>query len=142
MHRRDVRLWAITMFEHIDPTIREWLYAREMMRRLGFAPDEIFFVVNPPGKQIIENGILLYTDKVFIVLRVQSQGLDFNWTIGPTDVPDSQIESHFERAINAWNSADNSPELDFAFTSSRPFSQAVGLMNALHAKGFVLRRWN
>lgn len=130
------------IFRDIDLTVKDWLFAREIMRRLGFAPDEILFVVNPPGKQMIENGMIVSCDKLTIVLQVRAQGLEFNWTIGPTDVPDDQIQSHYERACHEWNSACDSPDLDLAFTSSAPFRARIALVQALHSKGFVLGRWN
>lgn len=129
------------MFEHIDPTIREWLFAREVMRRIGFAPDEIFFAVHPVGK-MIENGVHVNYNKPTIVLRVEAQGLEFNWTIGPTEVPNEQLESCFERACDDWNNGCNGPEIDQAFKSSKPFRQAIPVMQAMVTKGFVIRKWN
>jgi len=113
-----------------------------MMRRLGFAPEEIFFVVNPPGKVMIENGTVVTTDKFTIVLRVEAQGLEFNWTIGETEVPDQLLEAHFEKACEDWNRACDTPELDSVFKASDPWFRRVGLVQALHSKGFVIRAWN
>lgn len=111
-----------------------------MMRRLGFAPDEIFLIVHPPGKEMIENGQTVITDQFTIVLQVKAQGLEFNWTIGPTEAPN--LESHFEKACEDWNRACNTPELDRAFKSSGPWRSKVGLVAALQSKGFVIRQWN
>lgn len=113
-----------------------------MMRRLGFAPDEIYFVVNKPGTVIIENGAQVTSDKFVIVLMVKAQGLEFNWTIGETEVPDDHLADYFEKACEDWNRACDTPELDKAFKASTQFRSCVPLVQALQSKGFVIRKWN
>lgn len=131
----------MAVFDNIDPTIRDWLYAREIMRRLGFGPDEIFFAVHPLG-WMIENGKEIKHNKPVIVCRVQAQGLEFNWDIGITEVPDNQIEEAFEKACEIWNTTPDGPERDRAFKSSMPFRSAIPMMGAMKNKGFVLGMWN
>ena len=129
------------VFDEIDQTIRDWLYAREMVRRIGFGADDIFFAVHPTG-WMIENGVEKKHNKPTVILRIQAQGLTFNWTIGTTEIPDEKIQEAFERACEIWNSTPDDPERDHAFKTSIVFRQGVGLLQALKDKGFTIQRVN
>lgn len=125
----------------IDPTLREWLFAREMMRRLGFSADDLFFVVHSKGGVIFDDaGREVEIHKPFLSLVLKAQGKEFHWTIGPTDIPDHAIMKAYEEVCEVWNSGP--PELFDGFLNSRVFRQKVQLVTALHEKGFVVRQWN
>lgn len=118
----------------VDPTIREWLFAREMLRRLGFSSDELFMAVHPTGKVLLD-GQRHDLDKPTLFLRVEAQGKQWSWTIGPTDLPVEQIQDHFEAAAAFWNAGGFAPD---SLSRSAVFAQKVDLVQALYAKGFRL----
>lgn len=128
-------------FDEIDPTIRDWLYAREMARRIGFGADDIIFAVHSTGWMITQ-GVETKHNKPVIILRIQAQGLVFNWDIGTTEIPDEKIQDAFERACEIWNRTPDGPERDIAFKTSVIFRQGVRLMQALRDKGFTIPRVN
>jgi len=121
----------------VDPTIREWLYAREVLRRLGFSPDELFFAVVPDGK-IVTPGQPMTPGVPVVVLELRAQGKQFRWTIGPTAVPLADLEAAYEGACALWNSGSDAASFDAEFGSSQPMRQKVHLLATLREKGFVL----
>lgn len=119
----------------VDPTVREWMFAREMLRQLGFASDELFMAVHPTGK-VLEDGHCHDLQKPVLFLRVEAQGKQWTWTIGPTDLPTDQIRDHFEAAAALCNAGGFALE---GLKQSAVFAQKVALVHALHSKGFHLR---
>lgn len=122
----------------IDPTLQEWLYAREIMRRLGFTPDELFFVVSTSGK-VLDRSTGVVTDHggPIIGLVVRAQGKEFTWTIGATKLPIREIEPAFMKACETWNAASMGIDADdSAFRASRAYAQRIDLVEALRARGF------
>lgn len=111
----------------IDPTIRDWLYAREMLRRLDFSPDNLYFVIASD-----DDGTPM------IVLELHAQGKTFRWTIGPTTVAVDDLQAAYEGACALWNAGTDAPAFEAEFLSSTPMQSKVGLIAALRAKGFVL----
>ncbi len=120
----------------MNETLLEWLYAREMLRRLGFTPDEIFFVVYPSGRLVVDGAGPINMGAPIIALEVRRGSLVFKWTIGVMDVPAADIEPMFEQACDDWNAG----RLDDhqAFLRSKVMAQSVDLLVALRSKGFVL----
>lgn len=121
-----------------DPIIQEWLYAREVMRRLGFTPDELFFVVSTSGK-ILDRDTGVVTDHggPIIALVLRAQGKEFSWTIGATKLLAREIESAYRKACDDWNGAPvDLPAQDAAFRSSKSYEMAMDLMLALKSRGF------
>lgn len=122
----------------IDPTIQEWLYAREMMRRLGFTPEELFFEVYTSGQaQDPKTGVIIDLGGPVIALLVRRAEITFTWTIGATYMAVSKIQGAYEAAVEEWNSDGYHFDLE-AFRASRSMSRATELMIALKAKGFRL----
>lgn len=121
----------------VDPTIRDWLYAREMLRCLGFSPDELFFAVAPNGN-IATPGELPIFGMPVIVLELRAQGRQFRWTIGQTAVPLADLNAAYKAACELWNAGTDASTFDAEFSSSLPMHQKVLLVAELHAKGFVL----
>lgn len=120
----------------VDPTIRDWLYAREMLRCLGFSPDELFFAVAPDGN-IALPGELPILGMPVIILELRAQGRQFRWTIGQTAVPLADLDAAYEAACALWNAGTDVAGFDAEFETSWPMQQKVGLVAALHEKGFV-----
>jgi hypothetical protein len=120
----------------MNPMLLEWCFAREVVRRLGFTPDEIFFGCAPNGI-VVENGKSRHFKQPVIAVELRRGGLTFIWTIGPIDLPVEEIQPAFEAACAAWNAGDVASMDDFK--KSRPFLQAVPLMLALQRKGFAIR---
>lgn len=124
----------------VDPTIMNWLYAREVMRRIGFTPDEIHLEVGTPDKLIDGNGDIVDnpTRAPVVQVLVKRGELAFRWTMGTTAVAYDQLQAHFEMAANAWN--ENSlGTTDLDFLMSMPMRQSVALLRALQSKGFDLQ---
>lgn len=124
----------------MDPTIREWLFAREMVRRLGFAAEDIYFVVQSSGL-VVERGQMLDLGKPAIGLELRTQNRVFLWTIGGVDLALDKIEPAYQAACELWNDPARS-ETEFPheeFIASRPFEQRIGLIQALQSKGFRFR---
>lgn len=119
--------------DKVDPTIREWLYAREMMRRLGYQEDDLFFVVNPHGIAA-EDGQVVDFGKPTIYLVLRTQGKEFRWLIGPIDVPLKDIEAEYNKARDIWNAGP--PEEDPGFRKSMAFKQSTALVRKLYDMGF------
>jgi hypothetical protein len=130
-----------TMWHDLDPTIRDWCYAREMLRRLGFTPDELFFAFQAAGK-IVENGVERFFTKPTVFLRLATDGKEFTWTIGPVEIPADKVEEQYRRACDLWN--EGLPVR--LFFASRPFAVRWQLLEALAAKGIIMRThpqdWN
>ena len=94
----------------LNPTIRTWLYAREVMRRLGFTADELIFAINPSGRVSHGDAETDYGQPVIFV-RLEAQGKMFNWTIGPIDLPAEEIEPAMKVSCDVWNTLDYSEEV-------------------------------
>jgi hypothetical protein len=128
----------------IDPTLQEWLYAREIMRRLGFTPDELFFVVSTSGK-VLDRSTGVVTDHggPIIGLEVRAQDKEFSWTIGATKLPIREIEPAFMKMCDAWNerTVDVDAE-DGALKASHSFAQRLDLLATLRARGFSFQETN
>lgn len=121
----------------IDPAVMDFLMAREVCRRLGFTPDEIFMAIYPSG-QVVHEGQVVHLEKPLIVLEIRRGALEFKWTLDTTELPPERIEAEYERAAIAWNSG----ALDVSqgdFLASEPARQSMQLMVALQNKGFELR---
>jgi hypothetical protein len=111
----------------MDPMFLEWLCAREVCRRCGFSPDEIFFVCYGQGTP---------TDpRPGIALEIQRGGRTFVWTIGQVDLTANEVPEAFKRASKAWNAGEIGDEEFFA---SNAFRQAIPFMEALQRKGFAI----
>jgi hypothetical protein len=125
----------------IDPVIVEWAYAREVMRRLGFQPDELFFSVhaNPVGPtEVIDSrtGKMIAVKGPVINLIVGAQGKTFTWTIGTTDLTAKELQKAYETLCSVWNS--NEDDDLSAFKASTPFKNRLRIIKALQDKGFRL----
>jgi hypothetical protein len=115
------------------PLIKEWMFARDILRRLGFQPEDLFFLVqkSPLGGDGIE---------VMLVLKTQDR--QFNWGIGIA--PDEQLFDHAhwvafyeQQLIPAWNDKAAAATLwkDEEFFASKAFSDRIAVVNAIMAKG-------
>jgi hypothetical protein len=122
-----------------DPAIQEWLYAREVMRRLGFTPDELFFVVSTSGKvKCADSGVISDHGGPIIALVLRTQGREFSWTIAATKLTAGEIETAYRKACDEWNSAEVDLDAeDSTFRASHPYAMRMELLMALRAKGFT-----
>lgn len=123
----------------VDPTIRDWIYASEMLRRLGFSADEIFFAVAPDGNVASpDQPVPVRSGLPVVVLELRAQGKTFRWTIGQTAVALADLEAAHRDACAIWNGGTDADALHAGFAASHPMQQKVGLLVALRAKGLVL----
>lgn len=122
----------------MNPTLLHWLYAREMLRRLGFLPEEIFFTVSPSGRLLDVNLGIIDLNYPIIAVEIRRGDLRFVWTIGTIEMPADQIEAAYQAACSAWNHG--GVATDEEFFASEPMRQAVPLLMALRAKGFVIEQ--
>lgn len=118
------------------PIICEWLFARECLRRLGFAAEDLFFVVYLSG-QLVEQGKVHDLGNPIIACVLRTQGKEFTWTIGAIDLPVEQITQEHAVACESWNDGRHSALNDDAFFGSQAFANRFGLIHALVAKGIV-----
>lgn len=123
------------MNETMHETIREWLCAREVLRRLGFSADELFFSVYTSG-QAIEGGRVIDVDMPFITLEIVRPDKKFTWTIGAVKGTRDEIQAVYEAACEAWNNGGGPSHAEFI--ASRPVRQATNLIGALRRKGFAI----
>jgi hypothetical protein len=119
--------------EDIDPAIREWLYAREALRKLGFLADDLFFACQREGR-VIENGVAINLNKPVIMLVLKTQGKQWSWTIGTVDIPVDKIERSYTEACELWNQGRIWRDDDWL--ASMAFQNRVGLVAELKSKGF------
>ena len=124
----------------LDPTIREWLFAREALRRLGFSADDLFFACQPAGK-VIEGGVAMDLGQPVIMLVLKTQGKQFSWTVGIVDLPVDRIEPAYIAACELWNTSPDDGWRDTGFRNSLAFRHKVDLVATLKAKGFVFGDW-
>lgn len=113
------------------PLIKEWMFARDILRRLGFQPEDLFFLVqkNPHGAGI----------EIMLVLKAQDR--QFNWGIGivPDELPHDHAtwEVFYEQQmIPAWNNKDATIWRDEEFFASKAFACRIAVANAIMSKGF------
>src|SRR5882672_2420967 len=119
----------------MDPVMLEWAYAREVMRCLGFLPDELFFAIhNPEG--VILNGELIKTDETVVSLILRTQNKSFTWTIGTTKLSPADARTAYEELCSNWN--DGEEWSLNGFRASEAFQQKIALISALQDRGFLL----
>jgi hypothetical protein len=120
-------------WDEIDPLIKEWCFAREMLRRLGFTAEEIFFACQPLGNLLVD-GVEISLGAPAIFCRLDTQGTTFTWTIGALTRTKEEIESQYLAACELWNAGDADPIMA-EFFESKAFASRFGLMSALAQKG-------
>lgn len=123
-----------------DAALMNFLWAWEVMRRIGFRPDEIYMVVVPPGRSVQElpgSPVQRHaTPTIGLEIR-RDDGKTFRWVIGPTALALDDIEPEYERAIAAWNANDLEGTTGDDFKRSLPFKHGVAVVQALQAKGML-----
>ena len=123
----------------IDPVVLDWIYGHEMMRRLNFTADEIFFACGRPDSYAEgEEQIEIPKNHTLVQLVLKAQDLEFRWTIGSTPMSVEDTEKMYLTASQWWRSLPADYPID-KFKASRPFAQSVGLLLALKRKGFAIR---
>lgn len=119
----------------MDPIMLEWAYAKEVMRCLGFLPDELFFGIhNPEG--VILNGELIKVDETIVSLILRAQNKSFTWTIGMTKLSLADVRTAYKELCRDWNNGEGwSLE---GFRASEAYQQKINIISALQDKGFHL----
>lgn len=109
----------------MNQVMKEWAYAREVLRCLGFLPDELFFSV---------------TNSSVVSVVLKSQEKNFTWVIGISHLSSEELVTEYKKLCDVWNSggAWNVTE----FLDSKPFKQKEAVIIALQNKGFVLPATN
>lgn len=119
----------------MDPILLEWAFAREVMRRLGFLPEDLFFGIHN-AEGIILNGELIEVDKAVVSLVLRAQDKSFTWIIGTTDLTPAQGREAYEELCAAWN-ADGEWNME-DFRASEAYRQRIALIGALQSRGFII----
>lgn len=120
----------------MDPIMLEWAYAREVLRCLGFLPEELFFALHPNPEGVILNGILIKVDNPVVSLVLQAQNKSFTWSIGTTDLSPEKARGAYEKLCADWNN-DGGWSVE-NFRSSKAYQQKIALITALKRKGFII----
>lgn len=106
----------------VKPVMVEALCYHEALRRLGYAPNEIYVSVD--------------AGKMFVILKIDDSGNRFMVSVGKIAKVSPEIfKREWAAACDAWN---NSPasELEKVFSGSVALANAFDLSAALVAKGF------
>jgi hypothetical protein len=120
----------------MDPIMLEWAYAREVMRCLGFLPDELFFAIDQSPEGVILDGKLIKVDKAIVSLILRTQNKSFTWIIGTTDLSPARAREIYEELSVHWNTGEGwSLE---GFRASEAYQQKIALISALQDRGFRL----
>jgi hypothetical protein len=123
----------------MHPVMLDWCYAREVLRRLGFLPDEIYFAALPPGGTHVDpDGTTNHYPYPMIGVEIRRGAQKFLWTIGLVEVPFVELDQMYQDACAKWNAGDPCIGGELAFRRSRPALQTAPLMVALRAKGFEI----
>jgi hypothetical protein len=125
---------ALTL-EH--PVVANWMFAREMFRRLGFEAENLWMAshaVTDDVGAIVENVAV-----IGVVLRTQDK--EFEWAIGLVEASTERLAVLYEEWVATWNAGnvfkDKGTWLDIFFTSWA-FDKRWELLAALQADGFVI----
>lgn len=103
-------------------TMKKLLGTFEMVRRLGFLPDDIY--------AMFANGGV-----IFLVLK--TQGKQFSITIGPWRSGEQSFKTAWETAAPAWNEGMTDQERLECLESSEAFHDVISLIHALDKKGIT-----
>lgn len=121
------------MTVEIHPTIKEWLFEREVMRRLGFTPDEIKFEAYESGK--VTGSVEQDFGMPVIGVLVQRGERVFRWLTGPVPMTPIELRAAYDVAVKAWNDGAVDPD-GTGFEQSCARRDVVQVATALMAKGF------
>ena len=112
-------------YEDIRPAFRNCLGYFEALRRLGFGSEGIF--------------VFMLGGAACVMLR--AQGKEFVCAAGPIDIPKESFVGEWEKVANALNSREI-PEGDLQrlYAESEAFTDSVGFMAAMIAKGISTRK--
>lgn len=111
------------------PSVRDCVFAFEVLRRIGFPADEIYAGVG----NIIGEGRC-----AIMVLR--SAGREWTWTIAQLEIDDAKFQRLWAEAGEAWNRL---PPHDDAwgFHGSRIDAMGAIVVASITAKGIPIPRW-
>lgn len=117
------------------PVIRQWAFAREMLRRLGFAAADLYMSTTPVcGK----NGVVdPARTAIGLVLKTQDKQLE--WMIGWVDATPDRVATYYDELVDTWNQGgfDLVGGYD-VFTSSWAMSNGIEVMLVLRKVGFEI----
>jgi len=121
----------------MHPVMLDWCYAREVLRRLGFLPDELYFVALPAGGTHVDpDGSHNHYPHPMIGVEIRRGAQKFLWPIGLVEVPVAELEQMYEDACAKWNAGDPVFGGEIVFLSSHPAQVTRELVAALRAKSF------
>lgn len=123
--------------EDLDPGMREWLCAREIMRRLGFPADDLYFACQLAGL-VIEDGVFADLGKPVIMLLLKTQNKEFSWIVGTVDTPADKVDQTYIDACELWNTSPDSGWRDRMYFASMAYAKKIDLVKILKQKGFSL----
>jgi hypothetical protein len=110
------------------PAIRNWFWAREMFRRLGFPAEHLYFVVHEtsPPRGLVIGIVLLSGDR------------EFEWAIGLVETLSAdEVMARYEQWVAEIKSGKDLWDLD-EFFCSWAFDKRWVLMTALADDGFYI----
>lgn len=116
-------------YEEISETMRLFMGAREMFRKIGFSADDLFCEV---ARSVVFHGLL----SCFCTLK--TQGKSFRVLCGPIPNQDEEAFGREYKAICAAAASGNisQEDADRIWQESEPFADKVGFLRAIQSKGF------
>jgi hypothetical protein len=108
----------------IHQTLVEALAVQEMLRTLGFPPDDIF--------------VAYYPDGIFVVLKTQGKELSVSCGEHPNGCDDLEFEKMWRDTVNAWNNTLTDDDMRQIIDRSKLRDDAVGLLGAIVNKGISI----
>ena len=117
-------------YDDISVVMRAFIGNREMMRRLGFAADDLYF---QSARSARNSGVMT----CFLVLRTGDK--QFSIECGPLGADVSVLEAEYARVAQAINARELSEDDYFRiFQECEAYQATTGLIVALRARGFEI----
>jgi len=121
-----------------DNALREWLWAWEVLRRLGFQGDELHFIHGPPGRYSEDGGRTFKVSELpLIAIEARRRGQRFTWVIGGTTIPEDKISEMYEAACDAWNNGSIEGMTMDDFKKSASFKNGTAALLVVTQKGML-----
>lgn len=125
----------MTWSEGLDPVLVDYVYAHEVLRRLGFPSETLYLSATPQGHQ-----------KTLVALTIQQPtGMrvrQFVWTIGVAALTVEDTQRQYELAAERWNTGKETGTDHAAWKAwLASKGHVVELVATLQVKGFPVPDW-
>lgn len=131
--------WELTWDEATDwmpRALRNFLFGYEILRRLGFQPDDIILAVGVNEEQTLLDGEPVSYRKIFLQLAAQQR--TFDWEMGIIGHTPEVISTMFKVAAELWCTHPDEQGRLADMTRSDPWSVRVPLIARLRERGFEI----